>query len=122
VKGDDIAERLLAVGAASLRVARGLPRDVGSRHVATQLVRAATGAGANYAEARAAESRADFSHKLGLAAKEMREALFWLGLVRVACLARPNLTDATHLEVVERESHELLAILMASRRTASRTP
>ena len=77
-KGSDIAERLLEFGLVSLRIAERLPREAAARHVALQLVRAATSGGANYEEARAAESRADFIHKLRVAAKEVREASYWV--------------------------------------------
>ena len=81
-RGADIAERLLLLAATIVRLARKLPRDVGGRHVASQLVRSGTSAGANYEEGRAAESRADFIHKLRVAVKEMRETIFWLSLVQ----------------------------------------
>jgi four helix bundle protein len=80
--------------------------------VADQYVRAATGAGANYDEARAAESKADFIHKLGVAAKEMREASYWTDLV-----ARSGWLQLD-LRAHAREARELAAILGASLRTA----
>jgi len=45
--------------------------DVG-KHVANQLMRAATSSGANYEEACSAESRADFIHKVQIVLKELR--------------------------------------------------
>jgi four helix bundle protein len=74
-KGADIAERLLELAVNVLQVARTLPRDVAGRHIASQVVRSSTSGGANYEEARGAESRADFIHKLGIAAKELRETI-----------------------------------------------
>ena len=62
MKGDDIANRLLDFGAQILRLASKLPADQASRHIARQLVRTGTAGGANYEEARAAESRANFVH------------------------------------------------------------
>ena len=79
-------------------------------------MRAATAAGANYEEARAAESRADFVHKLGVSAKEMREACYWIELTCHAGLLRPAPRPLLD------EGRELAAILGASARTAkSRT-
>jgi four helix bundle protein len=77
-----------------------------------QAFRAATSAGANYQEARRAESRADFVHKVGLAAKELGETLYWLQLV-TRLRHMPNATSA-----LVREADELVAILVASGRTA----
>jgi four helix bundle protein len=110
--GNDIAQRLLALAVSSLKLAGSLPKNPAGRHVALQLVRAATGSGANYEEARAAESRADFVHKLGVAAKEARETAYWLGLVHRA------MWTSAPLEPAIREANELAAILGASMRTA----
>lgn len=46
--------------------------------VAKQLLRSGTSIGANVFEAQHAESRADFVHKLKIAAKEANETLYWL--------------------------------------------
>ena len=113
-KGADIAERLLELGVGILRLVRTLPRDVAGRHVAAQLIRCSTSGGANYEEARAAESRADFIHKLGIAAKELRETSFWLRLVQKASMTPTNVDALIH------RTAELTAILIASSRTARR--
>jgi four helix bundle protein len=75
MKGDNIANRILVFASRVVRVSRGSQGDATTRHVMHQLVRAATGGGSNYEEARGAESRADFVHKTSVAAKEVREAL-----------------------------------------------
>jgi four helix bundle protein len=110
-KGADIAQRLLSFGGAALRLGARLPRDAAGRHVSLQLIRSATSAGANYEEARAAQSRLDFVHKVSLAAKEMREASYWVSLVGEAGWIK----DIHPLRV---EASELAAILAASARTA----
>lgn len=46
--------------------------------VANQLIRSGTSIGANVREAQNAESRADFIHKLKIAAKEAEETDYWL--------------------------------------------
>lgn len=46
--------------------------------IAKQLLRAATSIGANVFEAQDAESKADFVHKMKIAAKEGNETLYWL--------------------------------------------
>ena len=93
--------------------AKNLPRDTIGRHVGKQLVRAATAGGANYEEARSAESRADFAHKVSVAAKELRESSYWLKLSAAA-----NLTMGTMAATLAKEASELVAILTASARTA----
>lgn len=43
-----------------------------------QIQRSGTSIGANYSEACNAESKADFTHKLGIAQKEAYETIYWL--------------------------------------------
>ena len=47
----------------------------------TQLIRASSSIGANIHEARYAESRADFIHKLEIALKECSETEYWIELL-----------------------------------------
>ncbi len=47
------------------------------RQLGSLQLRSGTAAAPNYGEARAAESRADFIHKLGIALKELNETV-WL--------------------------------------------
>ena len=109
-KGDDIAERLEGFAVAVLQSLPRLERFWASRHLARQLVRCATGGGSNYEEARGAESRADFVHKVSIAGKELREARYWLRLAR-----RANyLDERQEVDRLLREAAELIAILTAS--------
>ncbi len=71
-----------------------------------------TSAGANYEEARAAESRADFIHKCSIASKELRESLYWLRLIHEVELIERSLFDELD------ETNQLIAILRASIKTA----
>jgi four helix bundle protein len=50
--------------------------------LADQLFRSGTSIGANVSEAQNAESKADFIHKLKIAAKEADETKYWLKLCR----------------------------------------
>jgi four helix bundle protein len=64
---DDIGDRLLHFAATIVRL---LDRNEGkgiSRRLSDQLLRSSTSVGANYEESRAAESRADFIHKMQVA-------------------------------------------------------
>jgi four helix bundle protein len=111
-KGHDIAERLLDLTASVVRLIPALPSDPAARNAAVQLGRCASSPGANYAEARAAQSRADFVHKVTIAAKEMRETSYWLALVHRAGWLKKDVLPLV------REAEELTAILAASARTA----
>jgi four helix bundle protein len=112
-KGDDIAARVLDGVEAVRRLLPALQRDAASKHVAKQLWRAATGGGANYEEARSAESTADFVHKLRVATKELREAHYWLSVVQRSDWVRPG----SLVRLID-EFDQLTAILVASARTA----
>jgi len=57
---DELAERFLNLAAEIIKLFSLLSKTYVGRHVGGQLVRAATSAGANYEEARGAESKADF--------------------------------------------------------------
>ena len=113
MKGDDLSDRLLDFGVRVLRLVQALPKGLAGRHVAGQLVRSGTSAGANYEEARGAESRADFIHKMGISWKETRETWYWLRLIHKAELLKPSL-----VEKLIQEANELSAILGKSLATA----
>ena len=49
MKGENIATRLLVFGAGVVRLCRRLPDDASAKHIAQQLVRAATGGGQRHA-------------------------------------------------------------------------
>jgi four helix bundle protein len=49
-------------------------------NISNQLFRSGTSIGANVREAQNAESKADFIHKMKIAAKEADESLYWLEL------------------------------------------
>ncbi|MEN6450344.1 MAG: four helix bundle protein [Thermoguttaceae bacterium] len=70
------------------RLVDALPKTRLGRHVAGQLVRSGTSAAPNYEEACAAESRADFVHKLAICLKELRESRFWIRLTVEGKLVR----------------------------------
>ncbi|MCW3102547.1 MAG: hypothetical protein JWO09_987 [Bacteroidetes bacterium] len=53
-------------------------------NMANQLFRSGTGIGANVREAQNAESKADFIHKLKIAAKEAEETEYWLLLCKLS--------------------------------------
>ena len=87
-----LEDRLLEFAAGCGRAVDALPGTRMGRHVAGQLIRCGTSAAPNYAEARAAESRSDFVHKLGIALKELRESRVWLLLCAKCELLPPSVS------------------------------
>jgi four helix bundle protein len=101
-KGEDLAERLLDFAVRVGRIADALPDTRLGRHIAGQLVRCGTSPAPNYEEARAAESQADFVHKMRICLKELRESVCWLRLIDKGGLlpesqVRPLIGEATQL-------------------------
>src|SRR4051812_15699740 len=86
---DELAERLLNLAARVGKVVDSLTDTRLGRHIAGQLVRSGTSPGSNYEEACAAESKADFVHKLKIVLKELRETRYWLRLIGKAALLPP---------------------------------
>ena len=78
---EELAERLINFAARIGKVVDSLPDTRMGRHVAGQLVRCGTSPAPNYEEACAAESRADFAHKLSICLKELRESRCWIRLI-----------------------------------------
>ena len=114
MKRHDLSERLAVYAGQVGRLISDCPDTREARHVRDQLWRSATAPGAHYAEARGAQSRADFTHKIALGLKEARESLHWLRVCVHAGFVEGD------VGVIEAEANELIAILNASLATARR--
>ena len=90
---DELSERLIDFAARVGKVVDVLPETRMGRHIAGQLVRCGTSPAPNYEEARAAESRADFIHKLGICLKELRESRWIRLIVRTELLAEHRMSE-----------------------------
>ena len=112
-KINDLAKRLLDYAAECIKLVSKFDKNYAQKYITSQLVRASTSAGANYEEARSAESRADFAHKIQISLKELRESLYWLKLI-----VRAELAQAKDLEVLNIEANELIRIFAKSVITA----
>jgi four helix bundle protein len=112
-RGDDIARRLLSFAVRVGKIVDQLPETRLGRHIAAQLVRCATSPASNYEEARAAESRNDFVHKLSICLKELREARVWLLMISDAAL----LPESRLRDIID-EAEQLAKIIGRSRLTA----
>ena len=112
-KGDNIRERLVNFAVMVIDLCEQLPKTAAATHISMQLLRAATAAAPNYAEARGAESARDFVHKLGIALKEMNEAEVWLDII-----LRKGMGDREIAIRVREECGALCRMLAASVKTA----
>ena len=78
-----------------------------------QLLRSGTSVGAQYREACRARSSAEFVSKIESATQELDETAYWIEL-----LIESGLVEPTRLTELQQEAEELLAIFVASARTA----
>ncbi len=113
MKGDDIAERLIDFAVRIIILVKALPKTAVAKHIGGQLLRSGTSAGANYEEARGAESKADFVHKMGIVLKELLESRYWLKVID-----RAQLLPHTRLQDILSEIEELCKMIGKSVLTA----
>jgi four helix bundle protein len=90
-----------------------LPKTIVGKHIGGQILRSGTSPGSNYEEARGAESRADFIHKLGVVLKELKETRFWLKVI-----FRTKVLAPQYIEPLMKECDELCAVIAKSIITA----
>ncbi len=106
---NELEDRLLDFAVEIIKLSRVLPKDEVGRHISRQLMRSGTSPSPNYAEARGAESRADFAHKLGIVLKELNETKIWLRMIERSKLLQPESIGS-----ITGEATELSKIIQAS--------
>ena len=111
-QADELQERLVEFAVAIIRVVSKLPSTPVGRRLAVQMLHSGTSPAPNYGEARGAESRADFAHKLRIALKELNETAIWLEII-----AKSRLVSEKELDALRNENSELARILTASVKT-----
>ena len=109
----DLSERLYNFGLKIVKLVRQLPREMAAQEIGRQLLRAGTSAAANYEEATVAFSKEDFTYKISISFKEMKESNLWLRLLRDSGIKRGDV-----IEDLIQESTELRKILGKSVKTA----
>jgi four helix bundle protein len=78
--------------------------------ISRQLLKAGTSIGANIREAQSCESRADFIHKLKIAAKESNETEYWL----ILCNKSESYPSNDKLPLALNELQRLLSSIISS--------
>ncbi len=114
---DDLSERLWKFAARVGKAVDALPDTRLGRQVAGQVVRCGTEPGPNYDEGCAAESRADFAHKLSIVLKELKETRGWLRFIVIA-----ELPPCKRINGLLDEYEQLLKIVAKSIATAKGKP
>ncbi len=109
----ELENRLIDFAVMVISVVEELPNTRAGNHIANQLVRSGTSPAPNYGEARSAESRRDFIHKMKISLKELRETLVWLKII-----GRKQLGACREVPGAVTECSELIAIFVSSTKTA----
>ncbi|MBC8279025.1 MAG: four helix bundle protein [FCB group bacterium] len=112
MRGEELANRILDFAVRIVKLCNYLEKDSSVKYIRNQLIRSGTSVGANYEEARGAESDADFIHKLSIALKEIRETIYWLELIR-----RSEILPEKRINDLATEAGEICAILITSIKT-----
>lgn len=113
MKENDLCERLFIFAVDTITCLKSMRSTSGNGVIKMQLTKAATSSGANYEEAQGASSKADFINKVRISLKEMREANYWLRILKNVESKHP-----TRLALLVKESSELKNILGAICRKA----
>jgi len=100
-KADELQNRLEEFAARIIKLADNLPGSKAGQHIAGQVLRSGTSPAPNYGEARGAESRADFKHKLGIVQKELNETVIWLRVIRLTGLIKTTRITDLHEEATQ---------------------
>ena len=116
----DIQARTFQFSVRIIKFVDKLPRTLSATELGRQLLRSGTSIAANMEEAKGAESRNDFIHKVNIAYKEARETRLWLGMISVALL--PDAPEVTDLHSECEELIRILYTILKKSRVASKSP
>lgn len=81
MKENELLSRTFLFGVSVIKLLRTLPDTADLKIIKYQLVKSATSVGANYEEAQAGSSKADFVNKVNISLKEARETNYWLRML-----------------------------------------
>jgi len=113
MKQEELKGRTKAFALKIIKTVESLPNHRTANIMGKQLLRSAMSVGANYRAACRAKSASDFIAKMGIVEEEADECIYWMEL-----LADGGLIDGGRLKNLMAEANELLAITVASIKTA----
>jgi four helix bundle protein len=114
VTADELKRRTKQFALRIIRLVAALPKTIECRAIANQFARSGTSVAANYRAACRARSRSEFVAKMGVVLEEADETQLWLELIIEA-----KLLPLKRVEPLLEEASELVAIFVASRKSAS---
>jgi len=105
---NELPQRIFNFTVKTIQFLKTLPDSPEVKVIRYQLIKSSTSAGANYEEAQAGSSKADFTNKVRISLREMRESNYWLRLIKATI---DKNYDGNELEWLINESSELKKIL-----------
>jgi len=111
----DLEDRLVKFAILILEVCDLLPTTKAANNLEHQLSKSGTAPALMYGEAQAAESRADFIHKMKMLLKELRETRISLRIIIEKPIVQHN-----KIETALKECNELVGIFTKSIETATK--
>jgi four helix bundle protein len=81
-KKNDLSERLFEFAVRVIEFLKTLPYTPENKIIRQQLAKSSTSSGANYEEAQGGSSKAEFTNKVRISLREMRESNYWLRIIR----------------------------------------
>ena len=98
-----------------IRLYASLPKKTEALVLGKQFLRSGTSVGAHYREAQRARSNAESISKFEGGMQELEETLYWLEL-----LEESGIAVGDRVSILQKEANELMAIMVASVKTAKR--
>ncbi len=106
-KKNDLSDRLFEFAVRVINFLKTISYSPENKTIRTQLSKSACSSGANYEEAQSGSSKADFTNKVRISLREMRESNYWLRIIDRTVDA----IDKQELESLLKVSSELKNIL-----------
>ncbi len=116
-KSDALSEKSFDFSLRIIRLFKYMQNEHKEYILSRQILRSGTAIGALVREAKYAQSKADFLHKLMIALKEANETKYWLEL-----LWKSNYIDTKMYRSIEPDIEALLKLLISSTKTIKQGP
>lgn len=108
---NDLTDRLFNFAVRNVLFLKNLPNEPEFNNIRYQLSKSSTSPGANYEEAQAGSSKADFIFKTEISLREMRESNYWLRIIEATVVFEGQ--SKNELLYLKDESTQLKKILGA---------
>ncbi|MFH0923430.1 MAG: four helix bundle protein [Candidatus Falkowbacteria bacterium] len=98
-----------------IKLVNALPSNTTGWAIGKQLIRCGTSVGANYRATCRSRSGVEFIAKIGIVVEEADESVYWLEII-----IESGLMKKEFIEPLLKEANEITAIMVASRKSASK--